>query len=602
MAPALASPALAQSFQLRVYRDGNVFEVANGATIQMQAPSVSSDVQITISAVYFGSQSAAISRTDLLGPAEFTLQGTASPNLKPGDAYTFTVHYRPASSAFEQALLSVSYQEGSAVANFRLTLAGSAPELAVSYSLADHTARPLSNGGEIVLPIPAPGSTSQATVTLSNVGSGPAVIRAVGTSGPPFDILDRPILPATLAAGQSLSFSVRLNPASADSNTGSVRIDGPGDPLIFTIRTDASAGPGTGTSAALGFAFTSPEGEKKVDPNGTITVPATAIGASGRVDVIVRNLTAQPFDVGQIGVADPKSAFHLATAIQVPLTLAAQQEFRFQVSFSPQTTGVLSGPLVIGASQFTLQGVALPPTKLPAANLIGPQGAIDPLHQDFVSIALQEPYAIDVVGVLSLAFDPGAAADPSLQFSSGGRTVSFKIAAGDLRARFTNGNDRIGIQTGSIAGRIRLSASMQTVANYDLTPPTPPTLDLQIPASAPSILSVTLLTSTTGTYAIRVLGMTTNRQLNQLDVQFVPTGRIELKSTAFTLDVSASAASWFRDVSSLQFGGLFSVSIPLALNLPKDAASLTVADVIRSIGVSAANDLGSSPMSKVDLN
>ena len=236
LVPAI-SPLAAQTFDLQILSNGNAFDAANGSTIPFQAQSIGSDNQIFVAAVYLGSQSATILHTDLLGPSDFSVQGAGTPTLRTGDSYSFSVHYRASSSAFEQALLTVTYQEATIptpqVSTFRLTLTGAAPQIAVSYELAtDKSFRPVTTGSEIDLPATPPGTPVLATITVANVGSGPGVIRSASINGSSFDLVGLPFLPATLAAGQNLTFSVRSSPSSPGAYTATLEIDGPNGHLL----------------------------------------------------------------------------------------------------------------------------------------------------------------------------------------------------------------------------------------------------------------------------------------------------------------------------------------------------------------------------------
>jgi transposase len=74
--------------------------------------------------------------------------------------------------------------------------------------------------------------------------------------------------------------------------------------------------------------------------------------------------------------------------------------------------------------------------------------------------------------------------DPSVQFSTGGRTVSFTIPANGTQAVFSNGATTIKLQTGSVAGGITITPSFATRTGYSLTPDSPASLSLSIASAA----------------------------------------------------------------------------------------------------------------------
>ena len=58
---------------------------------------------------------------------------------------------------------------------------------------------------------------------------------------------------------------------------------------------------------------------------------------------------------------------------------------------------------------------------------------LPPGTQTNITIQLAQPFPVTVTGTLTLVFEPNAvnnADDPAVQFSSGGRTVTFTIPAG----------------------------------------------------------------------------------------------------------------------------------------------------------------------------
>ena len=70
-----------------------------------------------------------------------------------------------------------------------------------------------------------------------------------------------------------------------------------------------------------------------------------------------------------------------------------------------------------------------------------------------------------MVVTLTLTFTPDSGADdPTVVFSSGGRTARITVPAGS-----TNGATDVGVQTGTVAGVITITAQMQA-SGQDVTP------------------------------------------------------------------------------------------------------------------------------------
>ena len=107
-----------------------------------------------------------------------------------------------------------------------------------------------------------------------------------------------------------------------------------------------------------------------------------------------------------------------------------------------------------------------------------------------VGLGIASAYPVEVSGTLALTFAPNAANnadDPAIQFSTGGRSVSFTIPAGQTQAVFRTAD--LGVQTGTTAGTITLSPTLSASGapvncNCQLTQ------TIVIPRSAPVISAV----------------------------------------------------------------------------------------------------------------
>lgn len=122
---------------------------------------------------------------------------------------------------------------------------------------------------------------------------------------------------------------------------------------------------------------------------------------------------------------------------------------------------------------------------LPAVPTVSVSGPAQTLPASNVSatISLASAYVGDVTGTVSLVFTPttAGAQDPTIQFSTGGTSAPFTIAAGTTSAS-------VSLQTGTVAGTITLSFSVQAFTE-DVTPKPAPSIILSIPNSAPGIIS-----------------------------------------------------------------------------------------------------------------
>ena len=130
---------------------------------------------------------------------------------------------------------------------------------------------------------------------------------------------------------------------------------------------------------------------------------------------------------------------------------------------------------------------------MPAAPTLSVSGLTDtasPAQQPAFDVQLSSTYPLSITGTVTLSFAPNAANaadDPAIQFSGGGRTLNFTIAAGQTRAFPTT---LPSIQTGTVAGHINLSLENLTAAGQNITPVPAPVRSITIARAAPKIDTV----------------------------------------------------------------------------------------------------------------
>ena len=231
---------------------------------------------------------------------------------------------------------------------------------------------------------------------------------------------------------------------------------------------------------------------------------------------------------------------------------------------------------------FTLN-VVMP--ALPAVSIQGLEANVNPVQQPQVVVALASAFPVAITGRLTLTFTSDAANpadDPSVQFSTGGRTVSFTIPAGQTRAVFPS--TTLAIQTGTVAGRIVVTAQF-TAAGVDITPTPAPSQTSIVRAAAPVISSVRA-TRTAGGIEVVVTGFSTPRQVTQAVFRFTASGVGTLQTTELTVPLDSVFTTWYRSSASAQFGSSFSYTQPFTVTGNVAA--------IGSVSVTLTNAQGSS--------
>jgi hypothetical protein len=236
----------------------------------------------------------------------------------------------------------------------------------------------------------------------------------------------------------------------------------------------------------------------------------------------------------------------------------------------------------LGASQeYT---IVVSPLSAPSIYVAGFPDTLGPAEQPSFDIKLGDAYLLPIIGTASLNFTPDPAFpfdDPSIQFSSGGRTLSFSIPAGQTSAFPATPP---ALQTGTLAGRIDLTLRC-SAAGQDITPNPAPLRSLVIPHAPPRIVSVRIESRTSTGFSVAVTGFSTLRQVKQATFSFTAGSGTNLETTQLTLAVESVFAAWYSDQPSDQFGSSFYYTQPFTVSGGGE---------IVSVSVTLANDLGSS--------
>jgi hypothetical protein len=196
------------------------------------------------------------------------------------------------------------------------------------------------------------GTISTVPVVLTNARSWKVTLSALQTTGGGFS-MSGPTFPLTLGAGQSVTLNVAFAPQSAGTTGGRLFVSGP-----------ALAIPLTGTGTATGQLIIAPAplnfGNVPVGTTGTQQITLSAAGASVTVS----------------SAAISNSQFALNGA-SFPLTIGASQGVSFNVAFTPQSSGTVSGSLSFVSNASNSQALgATPNSSIPLSGTGVTQGAL----------------------------------------------------------------------------------------------------------------------------------------------------------------------------------------------------------------------------------
>jgi hypothetical protein len=323
-----------------------------------------------------------------------------------------------------------------------------------------------------------------------------------------------------------------------------------------------------------------------------VIFPPTEVGNTAKLQFVIQNTGTTAATLSSIDVAVPSPNFALEQLPALPFSLNPGATAAFALSFTPSTTGGLTAALRVNSSTFTLSGSGTQPVPLPTYAFHASAGSAQPAQQPSISLGLSTPYPLPVEGTLKLTFVSSVFTDdPAIQFASGGRTVSFTIPANSTQALF-NGSASVALQTGTTAGTIVITPSFAMRGGFDMTPSAADTLTLAIPRLSPQLLGASITSQTTTGFTLLLNGYTTTRGLRQIDVQFTPKQGDSFATTKLTIDVNATASSWFQSAASQVAGGSFVAAIPFALQNGSSTDDLV--HRLLSLSITATNETGTS--------
>jgi hypothetical protein len=550
-----AGCALAQQFpfQLRVVTTNNAAVVPNGQTLVFSA-AVGQSQSARLTATYTGSGKITVSQTpNLFGSPAFTASMDGSPplSLSSGDSINIDIVFRPTSATQANSQLNLPFTETLFTTNpptitqsaINLNLQGTAPSFVLSYVLqTDLNTVPLQPGGTIAFPDTLINTTVQASLTITNVGSGPGQVNNVTLTGSTaLKFVGLPLFPVNLNAGAPLQLVVRYQPLVVGADSAQVQITYDSGPATtITVQ-------GNGVAPAFSYDLLQPGETIPVTPPGPITLPDTNVGDKNSVVIRVKNAGSAN---GTINAAPSVNGtgFQLSNLPVFPQVLKPNDSFALTLTFSATQPGDQTGQLLIGTDLFTVNGRGLGPklafsyvsggtttTLGPADSVIFSPTAIGASSRlDFVvantgttaakvsNIGIGEaksPFAITQPLTLPTSLDPGA-------------TIQFPI-------QFTPAT------TGFLNGTLRVDATIVPLLGSGTEPPPLPAYTIQGPTgnvdpqSQPAIRLK--LASPYPLALAGVLTLTTSSDLvNDPAVQFATGGR----TVAFTIPANGTDANF----------------------------------------------------------
>ena len=344
-----------------------------------------------------GGTSVTISAASTTGSG-FSLSGLTLPTtLTAGQSVSFSTMFSPTAGAAVTGNLAITSNAANSTLNVPLTGTGITP--------GQLTSTPTSLGfGSVTT-----GSSGSLTETLTNSGATSVTISAASTTGSGFS-LSGLTLPATLTAGQSVSFNTMFSPTAGGAVTGNLTITSNAGNATLNVPlagTGITPGQLTSTPTSLGFG-------------------SVATGSSASLTETLTNSGGSALTISQITRSGTGFAF---SGITLPVTLGAAQSATFTVSFAPQSVGNTTGSLLI-ASNASNPSLTVALTGAGTGTTAG-QLAVAPSNINFGSITMGTTQ--NQTGTLSATSAPVTVSSVGVsgaQFSVSGISFPVTIAAG----------------------------------------------------------------------------------------------------------------------------------------------------------------------------
>ena len=261
-----------------------------------------------------GNTTITINQVSTTGPV-FTSSGlSVGQQIAAGATATFTSTFAPTTTGTASGSVTIA----STATNPTLTipLSGTGTQSALSASPASI------NFGAVL-----EGASASVPVTLTNTGTAPVSITNHAIAGTGFTLTGWSA-PASLAPGQTTSFTVTFAPTTSGSASGSVSVtsNAPGSPLAISLSGSGTTMQATLTISPSPVAFNS----VNVGSNLTQTVTLTNTGNAAL------NVTAATI-----------SGAGYAMTLTAPKTIGAGANTHFTVTFTPTGSGSASGSIHI---------------------------------------------------------------------------------------------------------------------------------------------------------------------------------------------------------------------------------------------------------------
>jgi hypothetical protein len=207
--------------------------------------------------------------------------------------------------------------------------------------------------------------------------------------------------------------------------------------------------------------------------------------------------------------------------------------------------------------------------------------ATPPGEQPALNFTIISDYPLAITGTVTLTFTgTGGVDDPSIQFSSGGRTLTFTIPANSTTT------PAIQLQSGTDAGTITVTLVL-TAGGQVITPASIVPINITVPAAIPSLTSMTLARSG-DTITASIIGYSDTRELIQATFHFTGAAGDTINPPDIIIPATALFGTWYTNTTSQQYGSSFLYTQEFNLSSSQSAIGSVTVILTNSVGVSTS--------------
>lgn len=535
------------------------------ATLSFGNVNVGSSGTLTSTVTNTGQAAVHISGVTTTGTG-FTASGISAPStLNVGASATVTVKFAPSSGGAVTGKVSIASDVQNSPTVINLSGTGAQAGLGLSASSV--------NFGSVIT-----GNSKTQNITITNTGQSTLTIASATAAGTGFSVSGLNAN-ATVAAGQTLTFSAKFAPTTAGSATGTLSIasNAPGSPATVTFS-------GTGTAATFTLS---------ASPS-SVSFGNVNIGGSSSQNVTITNTGNSNVTISSVSSSETGVT---ATGIAGSTVLTPGQTATLTVKFAPTSAAAVNGSVKLNTTQGAGLTVTLTGTGVQAGLSATPASA------NFASVSTgssnSQTIQLKNTGTAQLTISQ-ASITGSQEFSITGLATPLSIGAGlsssfnvvfsptasgsvtgtlNLASNAPGSPLAIALSGTGTASTKTISVSPTSLSFGSVNTGSSASLSLTVTNTGNATVNISSVTTTGAGFSVPNSGVTLSpSQKTTLTVQFAPAAA---GSTTGALTITSDAAGSPTSVA-LSGTGATPVQHSVALSWQASTSTVTGYNVYRS--------------------